>query len=100
MARHYNKRAKPRHLDVSELLLRRVTLATRDSAHGKLVQTGKDLIKSSTALGEVLTTKGHLTGKSYLTLGTLSTKGSTTCAHNLLLLAYLRLNLFSYELTI
>ena len=90
MARHYNKREKPRHLDVGELVLRRVALATRDSTHGKLVQTGKDLTRSSTASGEVLTTKGHLMEKSYLTLGTLSTKGSTTCAHSLLLLAYLK----------
>ena len=100
MARHYNKRAKLRHLDVGELVLRRVVLAIRDSTHGKLVQTGKDLIRLLTASGEVLTTKGHLTGKNYLTLGTPSTKGRTTCAHSLLLLAYLRLNLFSYELTI
>ena len=43
IVRHYNKRAKPRHLDIGELVLRRVTLATRDSAHGKLVQTGRTL---------------------------------------------------------
>ena len=79
MARHYNKRAKPRHLDVGELVLRKVALAIRDSIHGKLVQTGKDLTRSWTTSGEVLTTKGHLMEKSYLTLGTLSTKGSTTC---------------------
>ena len=90
MARHYNKREKPRHLDVGELVLRRVVLAIRDSTHGKLVQTGKDLTRLWTTSGEVLTTKGHLTGKSYLTLGTLSTKGSTTYAHSLLLLAYLK----------
>ena len=90
MARQYNKRAKPRQLDVGELVLRRVMLATKDSAHGKLVQTGKDLTRSWTASGEVLTTKGHLMGKSYLTLGTLSTKGSTTCSHSLLLLTYLK----------
>ena len=98
MARHYNKWENPRHLDAGELVLRRVALTTRDSTHGKLVQTGKDLTRLLTASGEVLTTKGHLMGKSDLTLGTLSTKGSTTCAHSLLLLAYLRLNLFSYEL--
>ena len=90
MARHYNKREKPRHLDVGELVLRKVALAIRDSIHGKLVQTGKNLTRSSTASGEVLTTKGHLMEKSYLTLGTLSTKGSTTYAHSLLLLAYLK----------
>ena len=90
MAKHYNKRAKPRHLDVGELVLRRAVLATRDLTQGKLLQTGKDLTRLSTASGEVLTTKGHLMGKSYLTLGTLSTKGSTTCAHSLLLLAYLK----------
>lgn len=37
MARHYNKRAKPRHLDIGELVLRRGMLATRDLVHGKLV---------------------------------------------------------------
>ena len=35
MARHYNKRAKPRHLDIGELVLRKVMPATRDSTHGK-----------------------------------------------------------------
>ena len=35
-AEYYNKRVKLRQLDVRELVLRKVTLATRDSAQGKL----------------------------------------------------------------
>lgn len=101
MARHYNKWAKPRHLGIGELVLRRVTLATRDSAHGKLVRTGKDLTRSSTASREVLTTKGHLIGKSFLTLGMPSTRGRPLVVRFLQLCLYLLcLHFLSYELTI
>lgn len=36
MTKHYNRRAKVRHFDIGELILRRITLATKDSAQGKL----------------------------------------------------------------
>ena len=36
MAKHYNRRVKARHFNIGELVLRRVTLTTRDSAQGKL----------------------------------------------------------------
>lgn len=36
MTKHYNRRAKARHFDIGELILRRITLATKDSAQGKL----------------------------------------------------------------
>jgi len=36
MAMHYNKRVKPRHFNKGKLVLRKVTLATRDPTQGKL----------------------------------------------------------------
>ena len=39
MVVYYNKRVKLRRLDISDLVLRKVTLATRDSAQGKLGPT-------------------------------------------------------------
>ena len=39
MADYYNKRVKLRRLDIGDLVLRKVTLATRDSAQGKLSPT-------------------------------------------------------------
>ncbi|XP_030959179.1 uncharacterized protein LOC115981140 [Quercus lobata] len=39
MTEYYNKRVKLRRLDIGDLILRKVTLATRDSAQGKLVPT-------------------------------------------------------------
>ena len=98
MARHYNKRAKPKRLNIGELVLRRVTLATKDLAQGKLAQIGKDLTRSLTASGEILTTKGHLTGKSYLTLGTLSIGGSTTSGSLPITMFTLTLNAFAFHI--
>ena len=39
MADYYNKRVKLRRLDIGDLVLRKVTSATRDSAQGKLGPT-------------------------------------------------------------
>ena len=39
MAKYYNKRVKLRQLDISDLVLRKVTTATKDSAQGKLGPT-------------------------------------------------------------
>ena len=39
MAECYNKRVKLRRLDIGDLVLRKVTLATKDSAQGKLGPT-------------------------------------------------------------
>jgi hypothetical protein len=36
MARHYNSKVKPRQLSVGDLVLRRVTLATKNPSEGKL----------------------------------------------------------------
>ena len=36
MAEYYNKRVKLRWLDIGDLVLRKVTTATKDSAQGKL----------------------------------------------------------------
>jgi len=39
MAKYYNKRVKLRRLDIGDLVLRKVTLATKDSVQGKLGPT-------------------------------------------------------------
>ena len=98
MARHYNKQAKPKHLNIGELVLRRVTLATKDSAQGKLAQIGKDLTRLLIASGEILTIKGNLTGKSYLTLGTLSIGGSTTSGSLPITMFTFTLNAFPFHI--
>ena len=36
MAHHHNMRVKPRQFDIRDLVLRKVTLATRDPTQGKL----------------------------------------------------------------
>ena len=48
MTKYYNKRVKLRRLDIGDLVLHRVTLATKDSTQGSSDQLGKDLTKSST----------------------------------------------------
>ena len=39
MAKHYNARVKPRHFQIGDLVLRKVTTATKDPAQGKLGPT-------------------------------------------------------------
>ena len=36
MAKHYNATVKPRHFQIGDLVLRKVTTATKDPAQGKL----------------------------------------------------------------
>ena len=36
MAKHYNAKVKPRHFQIGDLVLRKVTTATKDPAQGKL----------------------------------------------------------------
>ena len=36
MARQYNAMAKPRHFNIGDLILKRVSLATKNRTHGKL----------------------------------------------------------------
>ena len=36
MAKHYNARVKPQHFQIGDLVLRKVTTATKDPAQGKL----------------------------------------------------------------
>lgn len=36
MAKHYNTKVRPRHFQVKDLVLRKVTTATRDPSQGKL----------------------------------------------------------------
>lgn len=36
MAKSYNMKVKPRHFEVGDLVLRKVTIATKDPTQGKL----------------------------------------------------------------
>ena len=36
MAKHYNTKIKPKYFDVMDLILRKVTIATKDPTQGKL----------------------------------------------------------------
>ena len=49
MARQYDAMVKPRCFNIGDLVLKKVTLATRNLAYGKL---GPDLIRLSTARGK------------------------------------------------
>ena len=51
MARQYDAMVKPRRFNIGDLVLKRVTLATRNPAYGKL---GPDLIRLSTAEARIL----------------------------------------------
>ena len=42
MAEHYNKRVKLRQLDIGDLVLHKVTTATRDPTQGKLGPTWEE----------------------------------------------------------
>ena len=52
MARQYDTMVKPRRFNIGDLVLKRVTLATRNPAYGNWRQIGKDLIGLSTARGK------------------------------------------------
>ena len=45
MAEYYNKRVKLRQLNIGDLVLRKVTPATKDPLRGSLAQLGKDPTK-------------------------------------------------------
>ena len=52
MARQYDAMVKPRHFNIGDLVLKRVTLATKNPAYGKLGPNWKDLTRLSTARGK------------------------------------------------
>ena len=52
MARQYDTMVKPKRFNIGDLVLKRVTLATRNPAYGNWGQIGKDLIGLSTARGK------------------------------------------------
>ncbi|XP_075673828.1 uncharacterized protein LOC142643166 [Castanea sativa] len=56
MTEYYNKRIKLRRLEIGDLVLRKVTNATKNSAHGKLGPTWEDLTESSTTPCKAATT--------------------------------------------
>ena len=56
MAEYYNKRVKLRRLNIGDLVLRRVTPATKDPTQGKLGPTWKDPTRSSITRDKAATT--------------------------------------------
>ena len=77
MARQYDTMVKPRRFNIGDLVLKMVTLATRNPAYGNWGQIGKDLIGLSTAKGKDPTIWKLWMGGGWNTLGMLSTSGST-----------------------
>ena len=73
MTEYYNKRVKLRQLDIEDLVLRKVTLATKTQPKESLDPHEKGPIESSTTLDEAAITWNQLTGKNSLAHGTLST---------------------------
>ena len=45
MAKHYNAKVKPRHFSIGDLVLRKVTTATKDPTQGKLGPNWEDLYR-------------------------------------------------------
>ena len=56
MARQYDAMVKPRRFNIGDLVLKKVSLATKDPSHGKLGPIGKDPIELSTIKGKGLIT--------------------------------------------
>ena len=56
MAEYYNKRVKLRQLDIGDLVLRKVTTATKDQSKESSGPHGKDHIELSTTPDEAVTT--------------------------------------------
>ena len=56
MAEYYNKRVKLRQLDIVDLVLRKVTIATKDPTQGKLGPTWEGSYESSITLDEAIIT--------------------------------------------
>ena len=52
MARQYDAMVKPGRFNIGDLVLKKVTLATRNPAYGKLSQIGKDPTELSTTRGK------------------------------------------------
>ena len=55
MAKHYNTKVRPRCLKIGDLVLRKVTIATKDH-RASWVPTRKDLTRSWTPIGKAPTT--------------------------------------------
>ena len=73
MAKHYNSIVKCKDFQVEDLVLRKVTGATKDATQGKLGLIGKDHTGSHRGIGREPITWRHLTGKSCITHGIQST---------------------------
>ena len=56
MAEYYNKRVKLRRLDIGDLVLRKITTATKDPTQGSWVPRGKCLTVSFTTQDKAVTT--------------------------------------------
>ena len=73
MARQYDAMVKPRRFNIGDLVLKKVSLATKDPAHGNLALIGKDPTELSTIKGKGLITWRPWTGENWSTLGMWST---------------------------
>ena len=56
MAKHYDAMVKTKRFNIGDLILKKVSLAIRNPAHGKLRPNWEDLIGLSTARGKDPTT--------------------------------------------
>ena len=73
MARQYDAMVKPRHFNIGDLVLRKVSLATKNPAHGKLGPNWEGPYRVSTVKGKDPTTWRPWTGENWSTLGMWST---------------------------
>ena len=71
MARQYDAMVKPRRFNIGDLVLERVSLATKNTAHGKL-GPNKDHTESLTVKGKDPTTWRPWIGGNWSILGMLS----------------------------
>ena len=70
MAKHYNTKVRPRHFQVGDLVLRKVTMTTRDPSQGKLGPNWESPTRLSIAIERGPTTWKPSTDKGSITSGT------------------------------
>ena len=69
MTKHHDVLVKPRQFNIGDLILKRVSLATKDLAHEKLDLIGKDHAELSIPKDEVHTTWRPWIDESWITHG-------------------------------
>ena len=73
MARQYDAMVKPRHFNIGDLVLKKVSWQPRTQLMGNWALIGKDPTESSTIKGKDLTTLRPWTGENWSILGMWST---------------------------